>query len=832
MKKLILINFLIILFLIQFIKAQNYYHWFPVHTETTQNLNSIMPNAAVGNNGTILFSTGGGYNWILVPGGTTSDLKGISANYSVIICAVGANGTILRSTNNGLSWSPSSSGTNVTLYSCTRTIYQDFLAVGASGKILFSSDGGVTWNLKTSGTNNDLYSLGGSGFNYWAAGANGSIVYTTDNGNTWSPQSSGLTVNINSIKSANLTQGCAVGNNGKVIVTTNGGINWILKNSGTTNNLKSVAMSFITDIYVCGDAGLVMYSTDTCNSWIPVQLYTNANLNSIYSNIAGDSGKIFIYAYDSALVRTYFSGNRISTWLLSSGIFNQDTRVYNTPGFEWPKGSGSFAIFTSGLSIAANYNGQLREAMGSYTGEYYPGYIADSLGVPTTRTDLRFRFYKVNHGDNMNNNPDWLNWGLMVPFGAPYTDVNHNGIYEPNLDTPGVHGATQTIFICITDGFTWSHTLAEGFGGGTLPLFAEVHMTAWSYDNPVIQDVQFIKWDIINKSHTSWTSTYVSIVNDPDLGCANDDFIGCDTVRYLGYTYNGGEIDCNGVYRYPGVPPAVGFQWLNCNGVSNIGFTSFDYFICVSCPSPSCENDPNGETVGAYNFMRGLKKDETPWVVPPGGSASLATKFIYSGDPETGQGWTEGLPGSPTGCVWNCGGPGHYSGDVHSPNIMGDRRMVLSSGSDNLTLNPGDTVKIMIAQLIAQGTNNLNSVTQLKILADTVKAFCNRGFVIGTERISSAVPERFMLFQNYPNPFNPVTKIKFTLPLTKGAGGMNTELIIYDVLGREVATLVNEKLKSGTYSTDWDATNYPSGVYFYKLSYGNFNQTKKMVLLK
>jgi Secretion system C-terminal sorting domain len=103
---------------------------------------------------------------------------------------------------------------------------------------------------------------------------------------------------------------------------------------------------------------------------------------------------------------------------------------------------------------------------------------------------------------------------------------------------------------------------------------------------------------------------------------------------------------------------------------------------------------------------------------------------------------------------------------------------------------------------------------------------------ISVRKISSEVPVSFKLYQNYPNPFNPTTKIKFSIPPSKGARGMNVRLVIYDILGREVVTLVNEKLNPGTYEADWDGTNYPSGVYFYKLVTNSYSETKKMVLLK
>lgn len=104
---------------------------------------------------------------------------------------------------------------------------------------------------------------------------------------------------------------------------------------------------------------------------------------------------------------------------------------------------------------------------------------------------------------------------------------------------------------------------------------------------------------------------------------------------------------------------------------------------------------------------------------------------------------------------------------------------------------------------------------------------------IGIKQISSVIPKSFELSQNYPNPFNPITKIKFDLPpLTKGGQGGFLKLVIYDILGREVANLVNQQLKPGSYEIEWDGINYPSGVYLYKLTAGDFTNTKKMVLIK
>jgi hypothetical protein len=526
---------------------------------------------------------------------------------------------------------------------------------------------------------------------------------------------------------------------------------------------------------------------------------------------------------DVVIQQVLFDPNNISTWIYNMGIFDQDLRVSNTPGFEWPKGSGKFAIFTAGLCTACyiNYNGtpQLREAMCSYKGEYAPGYISNAGSVPVAMTDSRFKIYKIKRGDNATNNPDWLNWQLMVPFGAPFIDVNHNGVFEPFIDTPGVKGAKQTLFACLTDGFIEEHKLGEGFGGGTAPIFAEMHWTSWAYDNPGLEDMQFMRFEVINKSMRSWDSTHMAIVADPDLGFPDDDYIGCDTIRKLGYCYNSSDTDgTGGGVSYGLHPPAVGFVWLNCGQGHNIGMRSFTYFSNPTTSGDSCEiGNP-------YFMLKGLKGDGTPWVIP-NISPPQITKYCYSGDPESGTGWTEY-----TGKIQNCGGS--LTGPLIAPVPPGDRRIIFGSGAPDYNINYQDTVKIIIAQLIARGTNNKNSVTKLKQLTDVARELCNNGFVIGIEKISSNVSREFALYQNYPNPFNPSTKIKFDIPSNVKRETSSVRLIVYDVLGKEVVSLVNENLKPGTYEVEWDGTNFPSGVYFYKITAGVYLLTKKMILLK
>jgi hypothetical protein len=97
------------------------------------------------------------------------------------------------------------------------------------------------------------------------------------------------------------------------------------------------------------------------------------------------------------------------------------------------------------------------------------------------------------------------------------------------------------------------------------------------------------------------------------------------------------------------------------------------------------------------------------------------------------------------------------------------------------------------------------------------------------------IPDQFALQQNYPNPFNPSTKIKYSIPSVIASGTKQSQLVIlkvYDLLGNEVATLVNDEKPAGTYEVDFNASQLSSGIYFYKIQAGSFVETKKMLMIK
>jgi photosystem II stability/assembly factor-like uncharacterized protein len=176
--------------------------------------------------------------------------------------------------------------------------------------------------------------------------------------------------------------------------------------------------------------------------------------------------------------------------------------------------------------------------------------------------------------------------------------------------------------------------------------------------------------------------------------------------------------------------------------------------------------------------------------------------------------------------------------------IVGDGGFILKS------TNAGATFSTQISGTV----NNLRQVSFVNSITGfvcgengTILKTTNGGIITEIINMGNEIPNKFVLYQNYPNPFNPTTKIKFAIPLDSRFrpekrhgvfnGNDNVLLKVFDALGREVQTLVNEPLQPGTYEVEFpaptgDGSNFSIGVYYYILTSGDFKETKKMILIK
>ena len=546
----------------------------------------------------------------------------------------------------------------------------------------------------------------------------------------------------------------------------------------------------------------------------------------------------------------FMQGNNINSVFRTDGIMNYDKVTFTgvVAGFIWPATATQrlTAVYTSGIWIGAKVGPQheLRLAASTYDSHYSPGNIPVIGQVPPSSvcSDPSWRGYLVqltdpalfNGGTRFKNaggrqytfNYDsWASW--PVQKGAPYVEVNGIPGYQPawNGDRPGIGNGMTTrpeellfmVFMDYTNCTNNIHSSDLGLPGGSLPLGVEIQQLVFNFNCFPLRDMYFVKYRIINKSSLVWDSTYIGICSDSDLGNADDDKTGCDTIRNMGFVYNGDNNDG----QYGTNPPAVGIRLLQSplkftgintdtaklpydtlTGYKIFGMTAHNTFK----NNGPCYSDPNIDT-SAYNLLKGMNgcgQQMINWVT------GMPTKFRYSGNACQSTGW--------------------YDSNT------ADKKNFISSGP--FIMNSGDTQIVVLSFMITRdGGNNLQNVCALQSLSDSALKYYYNDFrtciPIGIAPISTEIPSRFELFQNYPNPFNPATRIKFDIPLSRGVSeGRGVLLKIYDVLGREVTVLVNDELKPGTYEIDWDASNHTSGVYFYSLITNEFTQTRKMVVLK
>lgn len=770
--------------------------------------------------------------WIQQNSGTTNSLNRLivtSQNYEQRLFIVGDNGTILRTSNFGQVWEMMSSNTNSNLYSIEIPGNDTGYAVGSGGTIIRTTDGGITWTGMLSNTTNTLKEIRmmSGTVRALAVGENGTFMKLVND--VWSVTQID-TNDLNSItfESYNVNKYYVVGNNGLILKTLNGGTSWIRLNSSTTNNLNYILpMQNIivgnngTALQIDGSSAIIIINSGTVNNlyhisrnsyyscgangtilryWQPLYNLFNDRLNSIeqtingYSYIAGENGLI-LFAYSSTETSNskLLNANNISSWFRNNGSFNRDPSTGNS-GFEWPKGTAKSARYASGIWMGCKSGNDTLIAVAEYSYDYLPGYV-DDFGNPQGSTDPAYRIYSITKGDSAS--PDYQSWPA------------YQGAYLNSNGRPYFLG-TQTMFYSYTDAYPHSSN-----NSSLASLKAQILQTNWCYTNIGMEDVQFIEFRIINRSNVQWENTYLAFWTDDDLGTATDDAIGCDTMRNFGYTYNKEDIDP----IYGPAPPAVGTKLLrspviftgnnndtvkyyNPPGSQNLivkagyKYSGMNVFNTYNNGSPA-PADPQ-YYVEAYRVLEGKWKTGESWINPFNGQA---TKKAYSGDPVTGSGWI-----MPNG---------------------GDRRFIQSFGP--FYMNPNDTQSIIVAQIIARGSSNLNSITRLRELSDHVQNIYDENFqsVLAVQNISTEIPDQFSLYQNYPNPFNPNTIINYELRVTSYA-----KLVVYDIMGREIRTLVNEKQSPGTYQIELDGSGLTSGVYFYRLTAGEFTDTKRMLLVK
>jgi len=586
------------------------------------------------------------------------------------------------------------------------------------------------------------------------------------------------------------------------------------------------------------------YSTDNGNNWVSIMRFWPASQPLQWDVPGGNSDLCLIkisYSLDPSIydlsnslfsilynpMYDFVAANEILMWISNHGDGSHDPQTDGN-GFYWPGGinsDGKSAIFEDGLCWGGKVNGEIRVNGNTHRQGLLPGNILPNATAGNLN-DPKFRVYKIQKDwEYLPPSPErdkyeynFMNW--PADLGAPWIDNNNDGIYTPGIDKPDYVG-DEVLFYVAND----ADSNTSRFTYGSDPIGLEFQTTVYAFDREESKNVVFKKYKIINKGINTISDLFFSYWADDDLGYANDDFVGCDTMLNLAFAYNATEND--GVYGSP--PPAVGHmllqtpraianendsaffdgQWVK--GYENSPLTSFVMYIGAT---PIYRDPQHGVYQGSielYNYMNGNIWNGDQFIDPHTGQP---TKFILAGDPVSGSGWYEGAG-------WTGGTP------------PGDRRYLITTGP--ISMAPSDTQEVVVAILINKGSDRLNSLTILKQDAEHYQNLFYKNFPVSVDDDNLSIPDEFVLYQNYPNPFNPITKIKFQIPIVETGHTpslRHATLKIYDILGREITTIINKELAPGSYEVEFNGNGLASGIYFYRLDAGSFVQTKKMILLR
>jgi hypothetical protein len=422
-------------------------------------------------------------------------------------------------------------------------------------------------------------------------------------------------------------------------------------------------------------------------------------------------------------LRNHIDINQMDMIFYNNGLCAYNNAGSGTSGLFWPKGTAHTCIFEDGLVWGGRIGAtEIRVGGSTYRAGLQAGPI-NSDGTAADPSDPRFKIWKIKKGAT--DSYDYKNW--PIDLGAPYT-LDKDGNKVPNFIGDEVDWFVMNDLDASRTTFLY----------GTSPIGIEVQVTIFGFDKTgPLGNMLFKKYKLIHKGTRVVHDMVLGQWSDPDLGDANDDYVGCDTVRSLGYCYNGTNMDGTGSgATYGANPPAVGYDFFQgpvipydpanypiinqrhlpdsakflgkwVKGKTNLPLTSYSFYINSG---PAQYKDPDlGVPAGAqqlYNYMTSRDYNGDAFVDPTQGN--IPVSFCLYGDPVAKTGWYEGVPS------WT------------SAPKPGDRRMMLSSGK--FTFSPGDTQEVVVAVIVGRGSSNLNSIQVLKDEDDAAQLAYNLDF--------------------------------------------------------------------------------------------------------
>ncbi len=659
-------------------------------------------------------------------------------------------------------------------------------AVGDGGTIIKTTNGGADWFFCSSekyGKRNKI-SLAGN-----------NIVYISDYNSIWKSTNEGLNWTIIPltfypdpvffIDASTGFAGCSIG---KILKTTDGGSNWNSYSiAQLVNNILSIFFCDVNTGFL-GVGGKIFKSTNSGVNWAVVYQDSLNNSRDYRSIVFVNQTTGYTVGNFGRVIKTTDSGN---SWFQIASNYDYDLKSICAVNE-----SRLISCGTKGKIIESTNQGitwtQTHSDPGfTFYSVHFAGessvYAAGSKGITVKSTDAGDSWIKLSSGIYQNITKCYFadeNTGFAACGNDTILKTTNSGLTWNILLT--VYPDTKFSSLFFIDQNT-------GFAGGNHSMVIKTTDggSTWNNLTPVAQSTVFT----------------IYFVN-PSTG-----YVGGDLLFNVCKTTNGGvdwvtqDIPTQGdIRQIKFFNSNTGFVGTGIAGILKTTNAGENWIFNHQCPGGIIDDIdyPEENTVYVAN-SGGISKTTdcgNTWSIIANGDgigvsfADANTGFIVQGFPSATTSYAKISRTTNGGLNWITEYPG--LADFNFSDIF--------TVNSDISFIVGDYGATLIYDATMVNVNNNNSI-----------------------------PKSFTLSQNYPNPFNPLTRIKFAIPLLRGVSegrGVLVRLIIYDILGREITTLVNEELKPGTYEVEWDASNYPSGVYFYKLITKDYSETRKMVLVK
>lgn len=706
---------------------------------------------------------------------------------------------VYLSTNNGANWTPVNMGLTNQNVSALAVSGTNLFAGTEGGGVFLSTNSGTSWTVVDSGLGNtNIQALAISGTNLFA-GTDGSGVYlSTNNGATWTVVDSGLAGSSYDVISL------AVSPNGE------GGTNLFAATQGIVDKLTS-------GVYGSG----VYLSTNNGTSWTAVN-----------GNIGGDWG-MDTYIYALAVSPNGAGGTNLFAGTSYDGVL-----LSTDNGTSWTKAnSGLTNGWVLSLSVSPNGVGGTNLFAGTTAGGVF---LSTNNGTSWTAVDSGLNgSYDILSLTASGNNLFAGTGGAGVYFstnnGASWTEANTG---SPSVEVQALAFSTN--------GADGTNLFAGTLGGGV--YLSTDDGTNWI---PVNTGLQVNTGNSASYLYSKGATYIYSLAVSPNGAGGRNLFAGTNSfiVWMVGGPFGGVYLSTNNGTSWTPFPPLASPP----NDVLSLAASGTNLFAGTMDEGIFLSTDN-----GTSWTLCGLTNDSVNALVISGSDIFAGTDSGVFLSTNIGANWTAVNSGltdgnvnalafsgaslfagtngggvflsSNDGTSWTAIDSGLTNTVVHAFAVSGKNLFAGTNDGVFLSTNSGKNWTIVDSGMTNTNVHSL-MVSDKNLFAGTWGGGVWRRPLSDmptlVEGNSAGAPTHFNLEQNYPNPFNPTTVISYHL----GAVSQVT-LKVFDILGREVRTLVDEKRNPGNYSVRFDASKLPSGVYFYRLQAGTYHDTKKLLLLK